>query len=103
MLFKDLIPGSVYEKVTPNIQDARGCNAELGFRGAGGSSGWDINLFWLQYNNRFVPSPKQTMPAISYLPDQYRQLAFKGLEALVQADFFFSDQQFHTVYLHRRG
>lgn len=33
MLFKDLIPASLFEKVDPNIKDAKGYNAELGFRG----------------------------------------------------------------------
>ena len=53
MLFKDLIPASLFEKVDPNIKDAKGYNAELGFRGNWKFLRWDINGFLLKYNNRF--------------------------------------------------
>ncbi|WKL43839.1 hypothetical protein [Flavobacterium sp. ZE23DGlu08] len=33
MLFKDIVPNSIYEKVDENIKDAKGYNAELRFRG----------------------------------------------------------------------
>lgn len=53
MLFKDLIPASLYEKVDPNIKDAKGYNAEFGFRGKWEFLRWDINAFLLSYTNRF--------------------------------------------------
>ncbi len=53
MLFKDLIPSSLYEKVDPNIKDAKGYNAEFGFRGKWKFLRWDINGFMLSYTNRF--------------------------------------------------
>lgn len=53
MLFKDLIPSSVYEKVDPNIKDSKGYNAELGFRGNSGSLRWDVTGFLLGYQNKF--------------------------------------------------
>ena len=53
MIFKDLIPIEVYEKVDPNLKDANGYNAELGFRGNWKFLKWDITGFLLQYNNRF--------------------------------------------------
>ena len=53
MLFKDLIPTSLYEKVDPNIKDAYGYNAEIGFRGNWKFLRWDVTGFLLQYNNRF--------------------------------------------------
>ncbi len=53
MLFKDLIPSSLFEKVDPNIKDAKGYNAEFGFRGNWKFLRWDITGFLLQYNNRF--------------------------------------------------
>ncbi len=53
MLFKDLFPASIYEKVDPNIKDARGYNAEIGFRGSWHFLRWDITAFLLQYKNRF--------------------------------------------------
>jgi Fe(3+) dicitrate transport protein len=53
MLFKDLIPASLYEKVDPAIKDAKGYNAEIGLRGNWKFLRWDITGFLLQYNNRF--------------------------------------------------
>jgi Fe(3+) dicitrate transport protein len=53
MIFKDIIPSSVYEKVDENLKDANGYNAELGFRGNWKSLKYDITGFLLQYNNRF--------------------------------------------------
>ena len=53
VIFKDLIPIEVYEKVDPNLKDAFGYNAELGFRGNWKFMKWDITGFLLRYNNRF--------------------------------------------------
>ncbi len=53
MIFKDLIPGSLYEKVDPEIRDANGYNAEIGFRGNWRFLKWDITGFVLKENNRF--------------------------------------------------
>ena len=53
MLFKDILPGSLYEKIDPDIKDSRGYNAELGFRGSWKFLRWDINAFLLSYKNRF--------------------------------------------------
>ena len=52
VIFKDIIPGNVYEKVSKNLKDAYGYNAELGWRGAAGGFKWDLGAFALQYNNR---------------------------------------------------
>ncbi|MBL7697637.1 MAG: TonB-dependent receptor [Chitinophagaceae bacterium] len=53
MLFKDLIPSSTFEKVDPNIKDAKGYNIETGARGELGFMKWDISTFIVKYNNRF--------------------------------------------------
>jgi Fe(3+) dicitrate transport protein len=53
MVFKDLIPSSIYEKVDPSIRDSKGYNAEAGFKGGSGSLKWDINWFMLKQDNRF--------------------------------------------------
>jgi len=53
MLFKDLIPASLFEKIDPGIKDSKGYNAEMGLRGIHKFLRWDINVFLLQYNNRF--------------------------------------------------
>jgi len=51
MIFKDLIPGSVYETVDPAIQDAYGYNAEFGIKGNWKIFKWDMTAFVLS-NNR---------------------------------------------------
>ncbi|MDR6843449.1 TonB-dependent receptor domain-containing protein [Flavobacterium granuli] len=53
VIFKDIIPASLYEKVDENIKDVDGYNAEFGFRGNWKSFKYDITGFLLQYNNRF--------------------------------------------------
>ena len=52
MIFKDIIPGTVYEKVDKNLEDAYGYNAELGWRGNANGFQWDVGAFALQYSNR---------------------------------------------------
>jgi len=52
VIFKDIIPGTVYEKVDKNLEDAYGYNAELGWRGNANGFQWDVGAFALQYSNR---------------------------------------------------
>ncbi len=53
VIFKDIIPASVYEKIDNNLRDARGYNLEAGFRGKYKSRlTYDVNLFSLLYKNR---------------------------------------------------
>jgi Fe(3+) dicitrate transport protein len=50
--FKDVIPGSTYERVDKNLKDATGYNLEVGYRGKLKSVRWDVTAFQLRYNNR---------------------------------------------------
>lgn len=52
VIFKDIIPASVYERSDKNLEDAFGYNLELGWRGESGDFKWDAGAFRLQYNNR---------------------------------------------------
>lgn len=52
VIFKDIIPQSVYEKSDPNLKDADGYNLEVGYKGSSMHFRWDVNAFRLQYNNR---------------------------------------------------
>lgn len=52
VIFKDIVPGSVYEKTDKDLEDAKGYNLEVGYRGVIGSFRWDVGLFRMQYNNR---------------------------------------------------
>ncbi|MCX6316379.1 MAG: TonB-dependent receptor [Bacteroidetes bacterium] len=88
MLFKDIIPGSLFEKVDPDIQDAKGYNAELGFRGRWKWLSWDVNGFLLQYNNRFGTLVQTDNAGTFYTYRTNIGNSFtKGIEALLQADW----------------
>ncbi len=52
VLFKDIIPGSIFETVNKDLKDAYGYNTEIGFRGALKGLRWDVTFYQLQYNNR---------------------------------------------------
>jgi Fe(3+) dicitrate transport protein len=52
VILKDIVPGSIYEIVDKDLEDAYGYNAEIGWRGAAGGFKWDVSGFILQYNNR---------------------------------------------------
>jgi Fe(3+) dicitrate transport protein len=52
VIFKDIIPASVFEISDKNLKDASGYNAEIGFRGKWKFLKWDLSGFYLQYNHR---------------------------------------------------
>ncbi len=52
VIFKDIIPASVFERSDKNLKDARGYNLEAGFRGKSQHFKWDLGIFQVQYNNR---------------------------------------------------
>lgn len=53
VLFSDLTPPAVTDVIDPNLKDADGFNADLGYRGTYKNLlNFDIGLFYLQYNNR---------------------------------------------------
>ena len=88
MLFKDLIPSSVFEKVDPNIKDAKGYNAEFGFRGNWRFFRWDVNGFLLKYDDRFGALAETDEFGIAYTYRTNTGNSFtKGIEMLLQADW----------------
>jgi Fe(3+) dicitrate transport protein len=55
VLFSDLTPPAVTDVIDPNLEDASGFNADLGFRGTFKNYlNFDFSLFYLSYNNRIV-------------------------------------------------
>lgn len=53
VLFSDLTPPAVTDVIDPNLKDADGYNADLGFRGTYKNYlNFDFSLFYLSYNNR---------------------------------------------------
>lgn len=53
VLFSDITPPAVTDVIDPNLKDASGFNADLGFRGTLKKYlNFDVSLFYLSYNNR---------------------------------------------------
>lgn len=52
VIFKDIIPASVYERVDKNLKDASGYTAELGIEGYWKGLHLNVSLFDLLYRNR---------------------------------------------------
>jgi Fe(3+) dicitrate transport protein len=53
VLFSDFTPPAVTDVIDPNLKDASGFNADLGFRGTFKKYlNFDFSLFYLSYNNR---------------------------------------------------
>ncbi|MEM0542220.1 TonB-dependent receptor [Flavobacterium sp. j3] len=53
VLFSDFTPPAVTDVIDPNLKDASGFNADLGFRGTFKNYlNFDFSLFYLSYNNR---------------------------------------------------
>ena len=99
MLFKDLFPASLFEKVDPNIKDAKGYNAEIGFRGSWKFIRWDVTAFLLQYNNRFgtLSGTDNTGAFYTYRTNIGNSLT-KGLEIFAEAGFPLSDKAGISVF-----
>ena len=88
MVFKDLVPGSVYEKVDPNIKDAKGYNAEIGFRGTQSFLKWDITAYIMEYKNRFGTVSETDANGDFYTYRTNIGNSFtKGLEVFIQGDW----------------
>ena len=53
VLFSDLTPPATRDVIDPNLKDASGYNADLGYRGVyKGFINFDVSVFYLSYNNR---------------------------------------------------
>ena len=99
MIFKDLVPASLYEQVDPDIKDAQGYNAEIGFRGSWSILKWDVTAFLLRENNRFG-TLAQTDAANNLVT--YRtnigDSRTKGLEMLIEANWRLSRNTVLTLF-----
>jgi Fe(3+) dicitrate transport protein len=88
MIFKDLVSASLYEQVDPDIKDAHGYNAEIGFKGSWSILKWDVTAFLLREKNRFG-TLAQTDAANNLVT--YRtnigDSRTKGLEMLIEANW----------------
>lgn len=99
MIFKDLVPGSLYEKIDPKIRDANGANYELGFRGNKGKLQWDISAFALQYNHRYgtLAQTDSSGNLLLYRTNIGNSLN-KGLEVFVQSSWLLGRKSGITIF-----
>ena len=87
VLISDLTPPGTTDVIDPNLQDARGYNLDIGYRGKlGDYLNFDIDYFYLSYNNR-IGTITQTNNGQNY---QYRtnlgRSVSKGIEAYIEFD-----------------
>jgi len=100
VIFKDIIPGNVYEKVDKGLEDAFGYNAELGWRGTAGGFKWDIGAFALQYNNRLGNLAQYDADIdtfILYRTNIGDSRTF-GLEMFAEYGFYLGEEVFASVF-----
>ncbi|KAF0240597.1 MAG: iron complex outermembrane recepter [Chitinophagaceae bacterium] len=99
MIFKDLVPGSLYETVDPTIKDASGYNAELGFKGNWQFLKWDITAFVLRENNRFgtLAITDANNNLITYRTNTGNSFN-KGVELFVQADWQLNPKTLVSIF-----
>lgn len=99
MLFKDIIPASLFEKVDPALKDAKGYNAEGGFRGGWKFLRWDINAFILKYNNRFgtLALTDNNGNFYTYRTNIGNSLT-KGVEVLLQGNWLTRSKWWFSVF-----
>lgn len=99
VIFKDIIPTSTFEKVDPNIRDAGGYNAELGFKGKREGWQWEITGFLLRYNHRFGTLAFQDSVGNHYT---YRSnignSVSAGIECFIQWEYQFTNRCRMSVF-----
>ena len=99
VIFKDIIPASVYEKSDKNLKDAYGYNLEAGFRGSTRSLQWDVGFFQLQYNNRLgVLSEKDASGNFYLLHTNIGNSITQGLELFAEYALPISNQVACSVF-----
>ncbi|HEY1063122.1 MAG TPA: TonB-dependent receptor [Daejeonella sp.] len=99
MIFKDLVPTEIYEKVDPNLKDADGYNTELGFRGNWKFLKWDITGFLLQYNNRFgtIAQTDENDQLYTYRTNIGNSLT-KGVEFFIQGNWTLNNKTELSIF-----
>ncbi len=86
VLFSDLTANPITDVIDQNLQDARGYNIDLGYRGRiKDFLFFDVSGFWLQYNNRVGLIAQQRLDGSFYnLRTNVGNSSSKGAELLVE-------------------
>jgi len=99
MIFKDLVPTESYEKVDPDLKDARGYNAEVGTRGNWKFLKWDITGFLLRYQDRFgiLAQIDENGQFYSFRTNIGNSIT-KGFEVFLQGNWFLNNYTEFSLY-----
>ncbi len=99
VIFKDIIPGSTFELVDKNLEDAKGYNLEGGFRGNWRFMSWDVSYFQLQYNNRLgtISQTNASNQEIIYRTN-IGDAKTRGVELFTQAAFPLSKTTIFSLF-----
>lgn len=95
--FSELTPSATTETIDPNLKDASGFNADLGFRGSlKNFLLFDIGVFYLQYENRIGTLTVNNLPYKTNIGNSVS----KGIESFIEIDFvklFIENTNFGSV------
>jgi Fe(3+) dicitrate transport protein len=99
VIFKDIIPASVYEAVDKDLKDAHGYTAEAGFRGNTNGLKWDLSIFHLEYKNRMgsLSIQNDTGAFILYKTNIGNSVA-NGAEIFVEYGFGVSSNLYLSIF-----
>ena len=88
MQFADLTAPPTTNEIDPNLEDARGFNADIGYRGrVSGFLYFDVSGFFLQYNNRIGTISQQRTDGSFYnLTTNVGNSSSKGFEGVVEVN-----------------
>ena len=87
VLFSDLTPPAVTDVIDPNLKDASGFNADVGFRGTFKNYlNFDFSLFYLSYNNRIGVINDPTQGTFLYRTN-LGETVNKGIEGFFNLNF----------------
>lgn len=99
VIFKDIIPASIYEVADKNLKDAYGYNAELGFRGKWNFLKWDVTGFYLNYKNRLgTLAQTDTSGNLIIFRTNIGNSYTAGLELFVQGDVTFGKSGSFSIF-----
>lgn len=91
VIFKDIVPSTIYERSDKNLKDAFGYNAEIGWRGESAGFKWDVSAFLLQYNNRLGSVSLEENNTFYILRTNIGNSVTHGLEMFAEYSFVLSD------------
>lgn len=98
--FSELTPSATSEIIDPNLKDASGFNADLGYRGMiGNFLNFDIGIFYLNYDNRIGTIFRDGNPFRTNIGASVS----KGLESYVEIDIvkmFIRNSKFGNLSLY---